>query len=193
MASRYGTRKTFGPVVLAGLAGAGLTAVASNQRWASAQPTDDTVAYTELAVGAQAPLAFTLSLVVLAAWGVLLVTRGRVRRVVAVLASIAALGAAATVVAGRWLIPAGYRDDFREMGTTPVVDFHAWYWVAGVGAVLTVVTTVLAVRLVGGWPEMGSRYDAPGESSPAAEPEVLEDRSSLDLWKAMDEGRDPTT
>jgi uncharacterized membrane protein (TIGR02234 family) len=179
-------------VVLAGLAGAGLTAVASNQRWLSAEPADPGVPYSEMVEGPQAPLAFTLSLVVLAAWGVLLVTRGRVRRVVAALAALAALGVVATVVAGWWLIRDDYRDDFRELGTTPLIDVQAWYWVAVVTAALTVVTTVLALRLVGSWPEMGSRYDAPGDIAPAAATDQDEERSSLDIWKAMDEGRDPT-
>ncbi len=55
-------------------------------------------------------------------------------------------------------------------------------------AVLSVVTTALAVWWVGHWPEMGSRYDAPGGAGDAAP----EDPSSLDLWKSIDEGRDPT-
>ena len=37
--------------------------------------------------------------------------------------------------------------------------------------------------------EQGKRYDAPGAGETAAEPG---ERSNLDLWKAMDEGRDPT-
>ena len=36
---------------------------------------------------------------------------------------------------------------------------------------------------------MGRRYDAPGAAEPEPEPS---ERSNLDLWKAMDEGRDPT-
>jgi hypothetical protein len=37
---------------------------------------------------------------------------------------------------------------------------------------------------------MGRRYDAPaGQEPPAKAPEEQE---NLDLWKAMDEGRDPT-
>ena len=58
-----------------------------------------------------------------------------------------------------------------------------------VGVVLSVVAAVLAVRLAPGWPEMGSRYDAPGRRPPPADPE---DQTSLDLWRAIDEGRDPT-
>jgi hypothetical protein len=44
--------------------------------------------------------------------------------------------------------------------------------------------------MVPAWPEMGSRYDAPG----AAEQETAppEERSSLDLWRSLDEGQDPT-
>jgi hypothetical protein len=38
---------------------------------------------------------------------------------------------------------------------------------------------------------MGRRYDAPAAApeAPAAPPE---DQENLDLWKAMDDGRDPT-
>ena len=70
-----------------------------------------------------------------------------------------------------------------------------WYWVSGVAAVLTLLTTLAAVRLVPGWPEMGRRYDAPApEAATAAEAPATppEERENLDLWKAMDEGRDPT-
>jgi len=37
---------------------------------------------------------------------------------------------------------------------------------------------------------MGSRYDAPGAAGSADRPE--EPESNLDIWKALDEGRDPT-
>jgi hypothetical protein len=65
--------------------------------------------------------------------------------------------------------------------------------VAAVAAVLAVLTTLAAVRLVPTWPEMGRKYDAPVDTttSPAAE-QPPEEQENLDLWKAMDEGRDPT-
>ena len=54
----------------------------------------------------------------------------------------------------------------------------------------------VAWRLAPGWPEMGSRYDAPsgggaarGEAARAREAP----RTDLDTWRALDEGRDPTT
>lgn len=181
-------RTGFGPTVLAGLATAAATAVASNQTWFTATPAEPGVVYAELDTGAQVPLALTLSLVVLAAWGVLLVTRRVVRRGVAVLALLAALGAAAATALGRRTATDALRQDFREIGATAVVDVSWWWWLAVVTSVLAVLPAAVAVRRVAAWPEMGSRYDAPV----AQGAERLEDPSSLDLWKAIDEGRDPT-
>jgi hypothetical protein len=56
----------------------------------------------------------------------------------------------------------------------------------------TVLTTAAAVRLVPGWPEMGRRYDAPADAAPQLAEQPPEEQENLDLWKAMDEGRDPT-
>ena len=46
-----------------------------------------------------------------------------------------------------------------------------------------------AVRYAPAWPEMGSRYEAP-VGAPATTAEDAD--GNLDLWKAMDEGHDPT-
>ena len=104
-----------------------------------------------------------LSLVVLACWGVLLVTRRLVRRVVAVLALLAAVGLVAAVVVGLFTLPDQVIEAFPE-GVTRTTDTNltsvtAWFWAAAVGALLSVATTALAVAWVGRWPEMGSRYD----------------------------------
>ena len=47
-------------------------------------------------------------------------------------------------------------------------------------------------RYVRGWPEMGRRYDAPADGAAVAPTTPVEEQSSLDVWKAIDEGRDPT-
>ena len=186
-------RSTFGPTVLAGLATAGFTAIATNQTLATARPAESGVLYSGLQEGSQVPLGLTLSLVVLACWGVLLVTRRAVRRGVAVLGLVAALGAAASVLLARGMILDSYRDDFRDISATPVVDFTWWFWAALVLSVLAVLPAAVAVRQVGRWPEMGTRYDAPGDQEPGRTGTDEEDEpSSLDLWKAIDEGRDPT-
>ena len=187
------SRKTFAPVVLLGLGSGTLAAVAANQTWATGDGSGGDFSQLpsnlilQIESDRDMPLALSLSLVVLAAWGVLLVTRGPVRRALAVLALVAALGVVATVIAGHQTIPGEIRADFEASGVTDVqVHFTAWFWAAAVGAVVSVIAAALAVREVRDWPEMGSRYDAPG-AGPVDDPE-----SNLDMWKALDEGRDPT-
>jgi len=190
-----GRRRTFGPVVLVGLASAGLTAVAAAKTWATATGTNANAGHlagaTAVDSAGQVPLASALALVVLAAWGVVLVTRGLVRRVIAVVGLVAAGGVVATVVYGLRTLPGNIRDEYAAIGVLDVdVRYGAWLWATLVGSILSVATLALAVRLAPSWPEMGSRYDAPGGAGSASRSE--EPESNLDIWKALDEGRDPT-
>ncbi|CUR54051.1 conserved membrane hypothetical protein [metagenome] len=180
------TRSTFGPVVLLGLASAGGAALAANRTTVgvTSGPAADTSA---LALDGSQPLTTALSLVVLAAWGVLLVTRGRIRRALAWLVLLASIAVVASVVSSFLSLPDDLRSQLRASGITDAaVRPTVWCWLALLAGVLSVAAGLLALRLVAGWPEMGTRYDAPGRPS-EAEPE-----SNLDLWKAFDEGRDPT-
>jgi uncharacterized membrane protein (TIGR02234 family) len=184
-------RRTFGGVVGAGLASAALAAVAGHQPWAHGHGPGGIGELSPTVEAGRVPAASALSLVVLACWGVLLVTRGAVRRVVSVVALLAALGLAATVLVGVSSAPSHVRDAYHDLGVAhPTVGLSGWFWVACVATLLTVVTSVAAVRLVPGWPEMGRRYDAPAGQRPVAKPP--EEQENLDLWKAMDEGHDPT-
>ena len=183
-------RATFGPVAGVGLAAAALAAVAGSRPWVvdsqADGPAPDPLGL--VADAGEMPLGLALALVLLACWGVVLVTRGGVRRVVAGLALLAALGLAATVVVAFFTLPdqvlaaqletAVPRDDV--FGSR----ISGWYVAAALGALVSVATAALAVRWAVHWPEMGSRYDAPGtreeEETPRDEP------SSLDLWKTID-------
>ena len=192
--STPGPRRTFGPIVLLGLGAAALMAVAGSRTWVDADIPDDAgvgAAYSTTPGVGEMPLAGALSLVVLAAWGVLLVTRGRVRRVVAGIGLFASLGVLATVVVGWWQVPDAVRDEYASYGVTVGTDPTVWYAVALVTALASAVLTGLALRWCPAWPEMGRRYDAPGAAGSAAG-QSPEESSNLDLWKAMDEGRDPT-
>jgi len=190
-------RGTFVPVVGAGLAAAALAAVAGARPWVAgfdAAPGGNALLPDTSGVG-EMPLANALSLVLLACWGVLLVTRGVVRRAVAVLATVTSLGLAAAVVVGVTTLEDSVFEAMRGSGTgsdTLGTELTGWFWVAAVAAVVSVVAAVLAAAWCPAWPEMGSRYDAPGAAGPAAAEVPPEDRTNLDLWKQLDEGRDPT-
>jgi len=180
--------------VVRGLASAGLAAVASAKPWlgtpSPSGATSDS-SMTALDAGTHYPLASAVSLVLLAAWGVLLVTRGRVRRFFAVLALVAAVGLVVTVVTAYFTMPDSASGSYAELlgRSAPDTGFTGWFWTAAVASVVAVVPAALAVRLVPTWPEMGTRYDAPAAAASAA-PETAE--TDLDLWHALDEGRDPT-
>lgn len=195
MTREGGTSTRFGPVVLGGLATAALAAVAGAKPWvgsATPGPTGGAPASGSQAMGEQAttyPLATAVALVLLAAWGVLLVTRGAVRRAFAWLALLAAVGTVAAVVAGyldlRDATTSGYA---QAMGhASGHQGFTGWFWTAAVAAVLALLPAAMATRLARSWPEMGRRYDAPGAAVPEREP-----RTERDLWTALDEGHDPT-
>ena len=138
------------------------------------------------------PLTAALGLVVLASWGVVLVTRGPVRRAVAVLGVVASAGGLAATLAAWSAVPDKLVSELAGAGITDATISHtAWYWLALLGAVLALGAGVLAVLFTPAWPEMGRRYDAPADAGVTSEAPP-EEQSSLDLWKAMDEGRDPT-
>ena len=87
--------------VLVGLAAAVLTAVAAAKPWASAGKSATSPAAAGLSGAGQEPLALALALVALAAWGAVLVTRGRFRLGIVVVGLLGALGVVVTaVVAG---------------------------------------------------------------------------------------------
>jgi len=198
-------RRSFGPVVLLGLAATGLAAVAGHKPVVRLE----SGALDALGAGAYAdaldrlgvddglPLAGALALVLLAGWGVLLVTRGPVRRAVAGVLLVVSLGlVAATVVGWRQLLE-GFGTDIADRigagahgGAELPVETTPWLWALLAAAVLATVAAALAVVLVPSWPEMGARYDAP--SATAATDKPLEERSSIDVWKSLDEGDDPT-
>ena len=179
------TRTGFGPSVLAGLAAAILTAVASAKPWMSVDvPARLMPGIRDADRSADLPLALALSLVVLAGWGAILVARGRFRRVCAAIALAAALGVLGCAVAAPFMLPDDIRNGLDLAASTGPASVSGWYVTAVVADVVSVAILVVAWRRVPTWPTMSSRYDAP--ATRAAEPD------ETDLWKALDAGHDPT-
>lgn len=167
-------RRTFWPIVLSGVAGSGLAAYAGSKDWITLTGTSHpiTIAASDLT----SPATTSLALVSLAAWGVVLVTRGWVRRGVAIIVGLAALGP----IPGLW------------GSTHHLIDTHApshataWPWVAAVALVVATAAAVLGVLWAPSWPEMGRKYDAPQP------PAGLDTDDNAGLWRQLSEGRDPT-
>jgi uncharacterized membrane protein (TIGR02234 family) len=181
-------RRWFAPAVLSGLAGSGLCALAGSKPWAA--PDGQAGSTLVDRTGGHVPLAGALGLVALASWGALLVTRGVVRRALAVLTVLVAAGLVVTAVLGRSQALDSARAATVDLGRTPSgAHITAWWWVALLASLVALAAAAIAVRWCGSWPEMGSRYDAPAARASAQEPEEMED---IDLWRAIDQGRDPT-
>lgn len=185
-------RRSFGPVVLLGLGSAALLAVSAAKTWYAVPRTGAADASLGgVVTGGGYPAASAVSLALLATWGVLLVTRGRVRRAFAALALGFAVLTLVTVVVAHQTLPGDHVARLGVLtgrpGGTP--RFTGWFWTSAVCAVLALLPAGLAVRLSPAWPEMGSRYDAPSAAASAPEQSLDTDR---DLWRALDEGRDPT-
>lgn len=181
--------RSYAPTVVAGLAGAGLAAVAGARHWATARGDAAGIRVDVSVTGAEAqPLAAAAALVALAAWGVVLVIRGRARRPVAVLGLVASLGALASVVLGFSAAQdAAVRAAVAKgaTGDTFATSLTAWYYLAGIGAAAAATAFAVAAWRAPRWPAMGSRYDAPSARTAPA--------SDEDMWRALDEGRDPTS
>jgi len=177
--------RTFGPTVLGGLVAAALTSIAAGRTWGTA---DTVVVGAHRQVEARgtdvAPLALALALVALAAWGIVLVTRVRARRLVSVVGLACSLGVLASVAATGHAIS-------RVLGrlagepASAAYSVSPWYFVTGVAALACAVSFVAVWRLAPAWPAMGSRYDAPIGDAAAVPDE--------DPWRALDRGHDPTS
>lgn len=176
-------RRSFWPTALLGAGGAGVATYAGHQDWVTLKSWFSYSAHGPAASNLDSPATTALGLVALAAWGVVLVTRGVVRRGVAVLAGLALVGAVPGILNTR-----------HHLLTTQSAHGTAWPWVALAGCVLGLVAAVVAVLKAPRWPEMGAKYDAPAGSpaAPSGRVAPVEEQSSLDLWKSLDEGRDPT-
>ncbi|GAB3265330.1 Trp biosynthesis-associated membrane protein [Nocardioides dilutus] len=180
-------RRTFGPVVGIGVISGVAAAMAGAEPWFV--PTGSVDAPDGVVVGATytydvgvVTSANALALAGLACWGVVLVSRGRFRQLVAVIGLLTALGVAATVVGAFLTTPDDVRQQFEDLAVpAPEIQSTGWFWVGAVVAVLCLMAWVAAVRFVRHWPEMGRRYDTPADSPPE------------DLWKAIDAGHDPTS
>lgn len=184
-------RSGFAPTVGLGVLAAVLSVVASTKPWLEVGDGASVASATVVQSVTEAPpLASALSLVLLASWGALLVTRGRFRRLVAVLAAVASIVLGGISIGFATRARADAEATLASLGATDVaVSLGNWFWIALVSALGSVVLAGLAVVSCSRWPEMSRRYDAPSDGS---DPKATDLTSTIDVWKAMDQGKDPT-
>lgn len=174
-----------------GVISAALAAWAGSHVWV-ADALRDADPTGQVANAGKVPLAAALGLVALAAWGVLLATRGAARRVFAVIALAAGLGVLAAVGYALTSLPdvVAERILATQTGDVVGVGFTPWLWITALAAIASTAGAAIAVKRSPSWPAMGSRYDAPGAT--LAPGKLAEDATNLDWWKSIDEGHDPT-
>src|SRR3954447_6039775 len=155
-------RSSFGPTVLLGVGGAALATVGATQPWAEATIRSPGVRTVTASGTDVAPAVLALALVALACWGTVLVLRRRGRRVVAVLGALAAGAAAVTSLAS-----AGNGPEVASRligGGAGSTSTSPWPYVTAVACLVAATAFVVACLHAGSWPEMSSRYDAPGSN-----------------------------
>lgn len=181
-----------GPTVCLGLASAALATAAAARTWAEAR-TREVGLQVESATGVDvAPLVLPLTLVLLAAWGTVLVLRRRGRRAVAVLGLLSGVTAGLAALL-RAPDAAAVASDMLGNAADVSTSLTWWPAVTVAGALVSGAAFVVVWLRAPTWPEMSGRYDAPrsaaGDQAPGGGGAVTEPR---DLWKAQDAGNDPT-
>ncbi len=188
----------YGPTLLLGLLGAAAIVVGVARPWANAtanQPGLPTI-HADVTGADLAPLAGALGVVVLAAFGAVIATRGWVRRGLGVL-----IVASAAVVLVTAIDPPGATSGLRDAlsakgwsGGALDPGVSGWRWVALAGSVASIAAGV-AISLYGArWATMGAEYDAPAAAKSdqpgSTAPQVAS--TEAEVWRELDEGRDPT-
>lgn len=188
-------RRLYAPVVLATLATGGLAFFAAGRTWAESEVTSEGLAPATVSVsGSDAqPLVPALALVVVTAALAILAAGPRLRRVVGVLTALVAIagGLAVPRSGGDRLVDAltsaaEESPAFSGPGSLSDISYAPWDLVTIAAFVIAVLLGATTFRLGPTWPTMSSRYDAPTRRP------TKDDMSDTDLWKAMDDGHDPT-
>lgn len=184
-------RRLYGPVVLATLAAGGAVVLTAGRPWARTTVGGTGVPDDVLGVtGTQAvPLVAALGVVVVTAALGVLATRGHGRRIVGGLVVALGLGIVVLVATAGDPLASAVEDavaaspSFTGTNDPASVERTAWRWVTLLCAALVTGLGVVIVRFAHRWPGLSGRYDAPRSTR---------DDTDDDIWKALDDGRDPT-
>ena len=187
--------RLYGPSVLSSLAFGGIAFFAASRTWAHATVTADGVPSAPINVsGADAVgLVPALALVVVTAALAVLAASARIRRGVGVLMVVVSVIAIVVIIRAGGAIDDAVTSAVHDSpafigGNTPETVSHGvWRWIALIAFLGAAFVGGVIARFGSHWPTMGRKYDAPAAHTPT---DSVEDDG--DIWKALDEGRDPT-
>lgn len=187
-------RRWYAPTVLGLLAAGGAAFLAASRQWVGATVASDGLPSDTIEVtGSQAiPLVGALALVVVTAALAVLATGGRIRRGVGVITVLAAATGLWVVVTGGGAVDRAFADAVEQSpaftggDVPPSSQSLLWPIVAGVAFTIATALGVLTVAVGHRWSAMSRRYEAPAGTAPT------QPKTEADIWKALDEGRDPT-
>jgi uncharacterized membrane protein (TIGR02234 family) len=188
-------RRLYAPSVLGALATGGLAFFAASRTWASTtvEATGVPTAAVDVSGSDAVALVPALALVIVAAALAVLAASVRVRRAVGILIILVAVIAIVVILRAAGdvdkAVDAAVRDSPAFIGTNApdAVSHTVWRWITALAFLLSALIGVVITRFGALWPTMGRKYDAP-----KAHTAVQEVESDADIWKALDDGRDPT-
>jgi len=191
-------RRLYGPIVTGLLVVGAIALFAVTRAWATATvrtpgvPTDQ----VEASGADAAPVLVALAIVVIAAALAVVASGGWVRQivglVVATVAAWAAVQALSVDIAGAPMARALVDSPANLGAAHPIPNVSAWPVVAGVAFAFAAVLGLVVVLFGRQWPRMAKRYDRPSEGSSSVAPDLAADADDAELWRALDDGRDPT-
>jgi uncharacterized membrane protein (TIGR02234 family) len=199
-------RRGVAVAIVGGLAAGGLALLGVSRPWARVEIAAPGVPSSTIEVSGSGavPWVGALTLVILAGTLAFVPTGGRLRRAVGVIVGLAAAGAViGTLTAGpavddalsEQLAESPASGGVDDAAIVAAADHPAWRWLTLGGSAAGVAVGLYVAARGHRWATMGSRYEAPATrratepTEATAEPEPTE---NADLWRALDEGRDPT-
>ena len=198
-------RRLYGPCVLGGILAGAVMLFAGSRAWASVEvaPAGMTVDEVEVTGATSVPMVSAMAFVVMASAVAVIASGGWLRRAVGILMVVAAGAAAVAVLMAGTAIDDAVRDavvgspsmtggEAERDSFVDGADQTVWRWVALAAALVAVEVGAAVVAYARTWPRMGSRYDAPTAPASHETAKPAEERDTTDLWKALDEGDDPT-
>jgi len=188
------SRRLYVPSVLALLAAGGLAFVASSRVWTRGTVSADGLPSDAITLSGSAahPLVGALAIVVVTAALAVLATGGPLRRAVGVVTVVASLTALWVIVTGGDTVERAFADAvaqspaFTGQNTPDMARQVVWPALSALAFASAAALGLLTAVAGGTWSTMGSRYERRVEAAPAAP------ATEADIWKALDEGRDPT-